>query len=810
MSEQILLAKSLPTDKDDINMHLISHLKYTYWAAKSIWENVGGPLLEAIGVDPSQNGRFKRILLLAAAAHDLGKANSLFQNVVRGKNVRQSIRHEWLLYILLRRSPLGEWFRKAFDDETDFTYFVWAVIGHHRKNNDENNLGNPRLEFFYNTKEFRQIINWITEELKLESPAPFISDESPENLAIWKNLSGILKSPGKTSDLLIDISNEDFSFKRKFDELPLEEFPKKSSMGSVRSLLMAADVVASAMADPEFPEREDRLNEDKINHWITEHLTNVVPSRSQYEEIITTRERIIETEKGSSPVNEKLNQARAKFQSDVASSKTRVTLVSAGCGSGKTLAAFRWGANQCGKDGSRMFFCYPTTGTATEGFLGYLLDDQNHSMGDLVHSRVSVDFLLNERMRNRASDDEDHRQTIVKSLSLWGTGLVCCTVDTVLGFLVNTYSGHLSIPVFARSIFVFDEIHSYDDDLFDNLLKFLQIFRDLPILLMTASLPKHRLEQIQNVIEKQQHGEMAIIPGPRQWEQINRYRQIKSEEEPTKMVLSHYQKGEKILWICNTVSRAINFAKKIETDVPGCNLIVYHSHFKYKDRCKKHSECIDSFKEKGPVICITTQVAEMSLDISSDFLISDIAPIPALIQRLGRLNRREVKDEVKPFLIIRPKDEKGNPYLHPYVDNLWWNDAERWLKELGDAGLSQESLKMIWEKISMRPEEEINLPSTPVWAEGPETSPPSYLRKPDFVSCEVVLKEDWDKIKHGGKVAYLEHVIPMTKSNTVSNLAVNPQYGCYIVEKDVQISYSLKYGGEWQSAFDTTEVPSIV
>ncbi len=52
---------------------------------------------------------------------------------------------------------------------------------------------------------------------------------------------------------------------------------------------------------------------------------------------------------------------------------------------------------------------------------------------------------------------------------------------------------------------------------------------------------------------------------------------------------------------------------------------------------------IDGFdreKSEASLIAVTTQVAEMSLDLDADILISEIAPVPSMIQRLGRLNRR--------------------------------------------------------------------------------------------------------------------------------------------------------------------------
>ena len=66
----------------------------------------------------------------------------------------------------------------------------------------------------------------------------------------------------------------------------------------------------------------------------------------------------------------------------------RDVIGSAQTGTGKTAAAYLWAARHA--DGKKLFFCYPTTGTATEGFLGYVHETKVEAK--LIHSRAMVDL----------------------------------------------------------------------------------------------------------------------------------------------------------------------------------------------------------------------------------------------------------------------------------------------------------------------------------------------------------------------------------------------------------------------------------
>jgi len=106
-----------------------------------------------------------------------------------------------------------------------------------------------------------------------------------------------------------------------------------------------------------------------------------------------------------------------------------------------------------------------------------------------------------------------------------------------------------------------------------------------------------------------------------------------------------------VLWVTNTVSDCVLRYRQAQEKLKvltnsNIKLRIYHSRYRYKDRLERHKEVIEAFKCCDPCLVITTQVCEMSLDLSADLLVSAIAPAASLIQRMGRLNRRVEEDEL--------------------------------------------------------------------------------------------------------------------------------------------------------------------
>ena len=469
------------------------------------------------------------------------------------------------------------------------------------------------------------------------------------------------------------------------------------------------------------------------------------------------------------------------FQDKVAALLADVTLVSAGCGSGKTTAAYLWAARRA--NGRKLFFCYPTTGTATEGYAGYVAPDDIPSA--LIHSRAEVD--LRDIL---CTPEDDDRQMRIEALAAWDVPLVVCTADTVLGLIQNNKAGLFAVPAIANSAFVFDEVHAYDDRMFGALLRLIGAFCGAPLLLMTASLQAHRLDEIRRLCAES--GQVfATVEGPGDLERIARYRLVRVKLETAwSEVVRALASGMRLLWVVNTVDRAVRLYKEVRKR-GGWPVVAYHSRFSYGDRVRKHKTVVDAFKGKrGPFLAITTQVCEVSLDLSADLLITDLAPVPAMIQRLGRLNRfvtPEAPGNARTALVLTP------PHPAPYEQSDL-HLAGQWLARLGPGALSQADLAAAWSALTAADQCEAG---GSAWLDGGPMSERRPLRELG-ATIPVVRSEDADAAGRD-RVEAIRATIPMLLGPVAREWPGWRRLGLARVAPAGRIAYSEDWGAAWQS-----------
>ncbi len=184
-------------------------------------------------------------------------------------------------------------------------------------------------------------------------------------------------------------------------------------------MVMAADLAASALL-------ENERGTHRYTDWIEDALNQVMTTEDLQEVIAQKLE----------------GKPLLDFQENAAKSQSRVVIVQAGCGAGKSIVPFCLFKRLAEEEGleAKVFFCYPTTGTTSQGFQDYAVPTEIENTL-LMHSRAWVDYQLKGLLDTYDDDDTidpvANFQTKVEALKLWHSKLIYCTAHTVLGLLKN-------------------------------------------------------------------------------------------------------------------------------------------------------------------------------------------------------------------------------------------------------------------------------------------------------------------------------------------------------------------------------------
>jgi len=116
-----------------------------------------------------------------------------------------------------------------------------------------------------------------------------------------------------------------------------------------------------------------------------------------------------------------------------------------------------------------------------------------------------------------------------------------------------------------------------------------------------------------------------------------------SEELALEAILEDVRKGLSVLVVATTVGRAQEIWRRLSARTAS-EVELLHGRFHSDDRGKKEGRLlacrgVDKRQMGAGIILVATQVVEVSLNVDFDVLYSDPAPLEALLQRFGRVNR---------------------------------------------------------------------------------------------------------------------------------------------------------------------------
>ena len=315
-------------------------------------------------------------------------------------------------------------------------------------------------------------------------------------------------------------------------------------------------------------------------------------------------------------------------------------ILQAPTGSGKTIAALLWaGKNQ--KKNGRLFYCLPNTASINAMYLRLCQYYHKENVG-LLHSRAVSSLYSLWEDDDVSAFVRQKNARIAKSLAkeIWYPIRVC-TPHQVLRYTLHGKGWEMMLSEFPNSCFVFDEIHAYDPVITGLVVataKFLTE-NNASCLFLSATLP----DFIKNILSNEISPINFIAPlpdEPSDKQLIEKQRHNLQIIDGTLIsnldrVIESINAVNSTLIVCNHVPTAqMIFEEIVKKGVKDAVLL--HSRF-----CRRDRDNIEKKIQKQlPKVLVATQVIEVSLDVDFEQAFSEPAPIDALIQRFGRVNRK--------------------------------------------------------------------------------------------------------------------------------------------------------------------------
>ncbi len=430
------------------------------------------------------------------------------------------------------------------------------------------------------------------------------------------------------------------------------------------SLITTSDSIASKLEEDGIFSKDHQRH--KLLQWFPSHievfkkLQNIDEGKNLHE----TQKKILEilNEKSDPPIR---------------------IILEAPCGEGKTLSALLC-ARELFKRGkiNRVIFTLPTQTTTNNMKLEF--ESEYNIPKDWIgvyHSEV-MEFLLSQEkdLGDKAIIDEYRKDFSLSSQKYWSTlygkTFNISTVDHLLLSLVNGYKhAPKAFGNLQTALVVIDELHYYDSHtigMIKNLCKVLS-FLKIPHLLMTATMPEKVKKIFEEQFNKKDSCEIIVSSGiDKKSNEIKTPFRFEYHSKPMingeskdldiqfqELIKSNLQNFIGI--IVNTVQKSQDIYNLLEKEYPTNQILLYNSEFMKADRpikerilrifSKKIKEPLKpedislcknfNFDPDKPLIFIGTQVVEISLNVSFDIILSDLAPLDSIIQRAGRLHRTQ-------------------------------------------------------------------------------------------------------------------------------------------------------------------------
>ena len=349
------------------------------------------------------------------------------------------------------------------------------------------------------------------------------------------------------------------------------------------------------------------------------------------------------------------------------------TLVTAPTGSGKTNFLLR----RCR---GRVFYTLPYQASINAMYLRIVNDLRKAGAPTDVRRLHAASRISLAEARGKENEDAMETQEDTALQEHPGAGIKVMTPHQLAGVVFGTPAHEVVALDLRGQDVVLDEVHTYGGLAQSMVLEMVRALVGLGcrVHIGTATIPDALAARL-----------LAAMGGEGQvcrtgfddetLRSFDRHRVIKlsGDSEAQDVLADLVARRQRVLVVANQVKRAQQWFDRVCEAFPDVEAMLIHGRFRRMDRADLENRLRDIEKTSAaqgrPCIVCATQVVEVSLDISFDAMITDAAPLDALVQRFGRINRRRTLESagrtLKPVYVLAPPvlEKDCLPYEHAIV-----------------------------------------------------------------------------------------------------------------------------------------------
>jgi CRISPR-associated endonuclease/helicase Cas3 len=564
--------------------------------------------------------------------HDLGKSAAGFQNQLRNPAEFWGHRHEVLSLAFL------PWV--APDNSHDFPWIAAGIASHHKDAPD------------------------LFDRHRLEGP---VADMQLESIVSQLDDAAILGCAGWLANVA-DTWLQGTNLARLGVERPIEGLADVDVRQFRRDAPMA--IVSALTAYRDLWERHRRSSADGYDRrqgllirglvLLSDHLASA--HAPELEALAIDEPEAVLARIGYGQHGLRSHQSAAMQQSGS-------LVLAAPTGSGKTEAAVFWAARQLSDDKPARKLIYLLPYQASLNAIHVRLARLLATNVGLMHSRAAQ--VLYRELAERDYSGANAERAARRATNLARLHQPSVWVSTPYQLLSAAYrlrQYEQTWASLAQALVVVDEPHAYDTNRLGLIVGLLgELVRNwgVRVCAMTATMPSWLAHLLQTALLADR------LPVDRElFAAYRRHRLELLDGEGTdttniERIVGMVSSGKSVLVCVNTVGRAQQMRQLLLDRLSSEVVSLLHSRFTARDRLRKE-ELIQQRLQAGiqrsdteGLVVVATQVIEVSLDLDFDTLFSDPAPLEALAQRFGRVNRRGSKGIVPVHVFTAPTHGQG-------------------------------------------------------------------------------------------------------------------------------------------------------